>query len=583
MTPAQICLLIVIAIIVMASARMVWKYKANANWKRLVLLLFLQASSAVLLFFTLFPPDRSAPAQQLQILTANTPKNEIGTEQNLRVYALPEAPKTASAERIPDLATVLRQFPNIKQLQIVGDGLSARDHNAAQGISIQYQVQPITQGIIELAQPLPVVPGQQWFVSGRVAQDFAIVELLDPSDTVIDTVSTQKNGAFKLSDTARGVGNTLYHLRVRDAKKKIIELLAVPIMTVEPQKLNVLSISGGVNPELKYLKRWAVDANVNLQSSVSLGLGKQIQTAPLVLNEASLKELDLLILDERAWMALSASNQLAIRTAVQNGMGVLLRLTGPLSSSARSQWRTYGFNIQDANIVQSLRLPEPNQQKKLPELMRQSVKVSSPDAVPLLIDSRGQSIGLWRPLCLGRVGVWWLNDSYRLVLSGNENIYGAMWSELSTTLARAKQKSSLQLPSQLLWVNERAVFCGLAEGAMVKSPKGNSNPLLLVTNGANKNCAAYWPKYSGWHEVINSEQSQVFYVRDENSAIALHRRVVQQATMALVRTQNSTSSALTVSVPGVSWPYFLAWLFLTTILWWLERHRYGFKYQNLKH
>lgn len=577
MTHAQICLLIVVAIIVISSARMYWKHKANADWKRLVLLLILQASSVVFLYLTLFPPERSAPAQQLQILTANTTKNEMGSQQNLRVFALPEAPKIVNAERTPELATVLRQFPNIKQLHVAGDGLPARDQQAAQGLAIQYEVQPITQGIVELALPLPVVPGQQWFVSGRVAQDFAIVELLDPSDAVIDTVSTQKKGVFKLSDTARGVGNTLYYLRVRDAKKKIVELLDVPIITVEPQKLNVLSVSGGVNPELKYLKRWALDANVNLQSSVSMGLGKQIQTAPLALNEASLKGLDLLILDDRAWMALSASNQLAIRTAVQNGMGVLLRLTGPLSSAARTQWRTYGFNIQDANIVQALRLPEPNQQKKLPELMRQSVKVSSSDAVPLLLDSRGQSIGLWRAVGLGRVGVWWLNDSYRLVLSGNENIYGAIWSELSTTLARAKQTSSLQLPSQSLWVNERAVICGLTEGAMVKSPEGQSNPLLLVTNAANKNCAAYWPKLSGWHDVINAGQSQVFYVRDEKSAIALHRRAVQQATMTLTSAKKPSDRMILVAVPGVSWPYFLAWLFLTTLLWWLERIKFGLK------
>lgn len=574
MTYAQVCLLIVVAIIAISSARMVWKHKANADRKRLVLLFILQASSVVLLYFTLFPPERSAPAQQLQILTANPPKNKIGGEQNIRVVALPEAPKSAAAERTPDLATVLRQFPNIKQLHIVGDGLPARDQQAAQGISIQYQVQSISQGIVELAVPKLVAPGQQWFVSGRVAQDFAIVELLDPSDAVVDTVSTQKNGVFKLSDFARGTGNTLYHLRVRDAQKKSVELLALPIITQEPQKLNVLSISGGVNPELKYLKRWALDANVNLQSSISMGLGKQIQTAPLQLNEASLKELDLLIIDERAWMALYASNQLAIRVAVQNGMGVLLRLTGPLSRSARSQWRSYGFNIQEANSVQALHLPEPSEQKKLPELMRQSVKVSSPDAVPLLVDSRGQSLGLWRAVGLGRVGVWWLTDSYRLVLSGNENSYGALWSELTTTLARAKYKSTLQLPNQSLWVNERAVFCGLNARAAITNPAGNLNPLLLVTEGVNKNCAAYWPKHTGWHQVLNAEQKQMFYVREENSATALHRRAVQQATMALASTAKPSTSANRISVPGVSWPYFLAWLLLTTLLWWLERIRW---------
>lgn len=577
MNSTLIYMLILIAVIIISSIRMIWKYYANSNFYRLGLLLLLQASSAVLLYLILFPPARYAPAERMQIATANTTQKTIKNNDNVNIFALPEAPALSSAQRSPDLATVLRRFPNVKQLEILGDGLPARDLDAARGLTINYHPQPLAEGLIELALPSPTAPGQHWFVSGRVAQAFAIVELLDPSDTVVDSVTTDKGGAFRLADSARGVGNALYQLRVRDAEKKTIELVSVPISTIAPQKLNILSISGGVNPELKYLKRWALDADVDLQSSISLGLGKQIQSAPMNINEESLKDIDLLILDERIWMALSASNQIAIRNAVQNGLGVLLRLTGPLSSNARVQWRTYGFTILDANIVQALRLNEPNQQMKLPELMRQSVMVRSPDAVPLYEDNRGDALGLWRTIGLGRVGVWWLNDSYRLVLSGNENIYGAMWSDIVTTLARAKQKISTQMPSQAIWVNERAVFCGLTESAAITNPEGEMRPLLLVIQGINKNCAAYWPKHSGWHEINNAEQAQMFYVRDEKSAIALHRRAVQQATMALTRAKKPSDRMSSVAVPGVSWPYFLAWLFLTTLLWWLERIKFALK------
>jgi hypothetical protein len=555
---------------------MYWKYKSNTDLFRLGSLLILQAVSAVLLYLTLFPPDRFAPAQQLQILTANVAKNAMQANSSLRVLALPEAPAGLAADRVPDMATVLRRFPNVKELEVLGDGVPMRDWHVAQGISIRYQAIPIEKGLIELSMPLPVVPGQPWAVNGRVAQANAIVELVDPSGKAIDSFSAGKTGVFTLTDTARGVGNALYQLRVLDAKKKILESINIPVITVAPQKLNLLSISGGVNPELKYMKRWALDADINLQSSVSLGLGMQIQSAPLVLNADSLRNVDLVIVDERAWMAMSVSEQQAIRSAVQSGMGVLLRLTGPLNNTVRSQWRALGFSIQDANVVQTVRLSEPNQLKKLPDLLRQSVKVSAADAVPLYVDSLNEALGLWRAYGLGRVGVWWLNESYRLVLAGNDDVYGAMWSEISSVLARAKLKASVQMPNQHMWANERAVFCDLADGAVVSSPEGKSEPLLLETQSANKNCAAFWPKQAGWHALNNARQSHMFYVRDNTDGMALHRRVIQQANIALTSTYKSTLSVSKVAVPGDSWPYFLAWLLFTSLLWYLERSKFGF-------
>lgn len=220
MTLAQLCILIVVVVVLAGSVRMYWKYKPNTNFFHLGSLLILQAISAVLLYLILFPPDRYAPAQQLQILTANTTKKTVQANSSLRILALPEAPIGLAAERVPDLATVLRRFPNVKELEVLGDGLPMRDWHAAQGISIRYQAMPITQGLIEISTPLPVVPGQSWAVSGRVAQANAIVELVDPSGKAIDSFSTEKTGVFTLTDTARVIGNALYQLHVLDAKEK---------------------------------------------------------------------------------------------------------------------------------------------------------------------------------------------------------------------------------------------------------------------------------------------------------------------------------------------------------------------------
>lgn len=578
MSVSQICMSLLIVVVLLNSARLIVSLKAQARVLPLLFVLILQVASAALLYFTLFPPDRFAVAERLQILTANAKPAPLLSTAKVRVLALPEAAKLSSVERMPDLATVLRRFPGVTEIEVLGDGLPMRDWDAAQDVSVKYKSVPIKQGIVELGLPANTAPGERWLVTGRVAQTApTTVELLDPGKALVARMLVDAKGHFSLSDTARGPGQVLYQLRVLNAQKKILETLSFPVVSVAPQTLRILSVSGGANPELKYLKRWALDAGVNLQSSIALGMGMQIQSAPVSFNETSLRELDLLIIDERAWMALSEPSKQALRVAIAQGLGVLLRITGPLSAKARAEWRALGFSIAESETVQMLRLAEPNQQSNWPELNRQSIQVQSTDAVSLYADNQGQALGLWRAQQLGRVGVWWLNDSFRLVLAGHPDVYGAMWSQLITTLARAKQKPILPLPSVPMWVNERAVFCGLANNASIETAQGQQQKLLLVTQGENKNCAAYWPQQAGWYALKSAEQAQPFYVRAKTEALALRQRSTQQAMMALSANQPLSHKVSRVAVPGLHWPYFLAWLLLTVLLWWLERIRWAIK------
>lgn len=566
-------------VVLFNSIRLLVQARTQAKPLRLIAILVLQVGSAILLYVTLFPPERYAVAERLQILTANAKPVPLNSPANGRVLALPEAAVAISIERVPDLASALRRYPGITEIDVLGDGLPMRDWDAAHTVSIRYKALPIKQGIVELGLPEITAPGERWTVSGRLAHAAPVwVELLDPGHAVVARTLVDAQGHFALSDIARGQGNVLYQLRAVDAQKKNLETLSFPVITMAPQRLRILSISGGANPELKYLKRWAVDADVSLQSSIALGMGMQIQTAPVSFTASSLREVDLLLLDERAWMALSASSKQAVREALQQGLGVLLRITGPLSANARAEWRALGFTITESDAVQMLRLPEPNQQTNLPALTRQSIRVQAPDGVSLFNDNQGDTIGVWRAEQLGRVGVWWLNDSFNLVLSGHADVYGAMWSKISTTLARAKQKPRLSLPDNPMWVNERAVFCGLAQNARIETAQGQQLALLVERQGASKNCAAYWPELSGWHTLKSADQVQPFYVRPANDAPALHQRAIQQAMMALTASKPQQSlKDSRVAVPGLHWPYFLAWLLLTTLLWWLERIRWAIK------
>ena len=44
----------------------------------------------------------------------------------------------------------------------------------------------------------------------------------------------------------------------------------------------------------------------------------------------------------------------------------------------------------------------------------------------------------------GRIALWTLTDSYRLVLAGRDDLYGELWSDAIATLARAQARNELR-------------------------------------------------------------------------------------------------------------------------------------------
>ncbi|MGH8051050.1 MAG: hypothetical protein ACREPB_10365 [Arenimonas sp.] len=580
MTMNQVCMLLLALAVFFGATRYlvsVWRCPASQRPKlwRIYSIIALQLMCAVLLYFTLFPPATFTSAERLVILTADS--SNAYYELNGRVLALPEAPDSTNTERIPDLATALRRYPGVKDLQIVGMGLSTRDQEAARGFSIGFSPSPLPKALVELSLPDKVSSGARWAVRGRVNQiNDARIELLDPGNAVVAGTQVDPLGNFALGDVARAPGVTMYQLRILDAQKKILETVKLPLIVLQDQPLKVLSLSGGPNPELKYLRRWAVDAGVQLQSQVNLSVGVQLNNDAVAIDSASLRETDLLILDERAWSAMNRNNKQTVIDALRNGMGLLLRITGPLTANDRAELRALGFTVSDANIVQGVRLKTDDDKKNQPTLARRPLRVSSSDAVTLLQDDTNNPLALWRAEGRGRIGVIWLTDSYKLVLGDEASSHGQIWGNAASTLARTRNAALPYLRDTTARINEITVLCNISAKTYVQEPDSKTTCLLIDNIRAdNKNCAAFWPHKTGWHLAVSDSQQLPFYVRDSDEAPGLKANALREATLLLTARQASEKNTSRIPVPGLPWPWFSVWLLVTAALWLLERSKLG--------
>jgi hypothetical protein len=563
----EMVLALILALIVALSLLMLALSKTAGRMQQQVILALLGILSAACLYFTLLPPAVWVPAAERLIESAHA--DAVANKPKGVALALPEAAPSA-AQRIPDVATALRQQPGVQRLHVVGDGLPARDREAVRGIPLRFTASPVPAGLVEFWQTETITDGAPWQVLGRIhGHKNARLEWLDPAGVVQARLTLPASGTFAFKQMARVQGRVLYELRLRAANGTLLESFHVPVWVQAARTLRVQSVAGASNAELKVLRRWLLDSGQTLRSRIDLAPSFALENARVDLSPAGLQGTDVLLFDERAWQNLSAGQRQNIRAAVNTGLGVLLRITGPLANETRADFRQMGIQIEAAELPQAIKLE--NKAEAI-ELSRQPVKVDAAQSRVLLESAQDQALALSRPLGQGRVAVLWLTDSYRLALAGNMPQYGQAWSALFSDIARPYERSGPTFVNAQHWQSQRMVICNLDEGASVVFANTRT-AVLPEAIGPIPGCAGFWPQSPGWHALQSGSHRLWFYVHESTQGQALQRQQTRLATQALVASQVAATKAVTEPMPGSPWPWFFGWLVLSSLLWWLERRR----------
>ena len=513
--------LVIVATVVLGVVRLVlWHRQAEtpgSRW-RVAVLMGLQVVAGLLLWLTLNPPASVIRTGTLVVATAGSPAT-IPTAPGDILVALPEAGPVTEATRVPDLATALRRYPTPARIRILGQGLTPRDQSPLP-VTVEFTAPPLPRGLTDLALPEPTAPGATFVVGGQVGtMAVGTIELVDPADVVIDRARIAPGERFALMAAARAPGLALFDLRLRDPAGAVVERVAIPVETVAQTPPRVLVLAGAPTAETKYLKRWAEDSGIELTLDIDVGGGIQLGDAPVPLNASTLNEMDLVVLDDRRWESLGAGQRAALTTAVNNGMGLLLRPTGPLSASTRRDWAGLGLSLSGGDDAVPLRLDPPAEDatpdaepsaapaddaEALPELARRDLTVEGSGAVTLLRDADGVALASWRGRGRGRVGVWTVTDSYALVLTGRPDRYGEMWSALFSEIGRAGDHSRAEVQG-LARAGERVALCRLAGQANVLGQDGRAHAMRIDPAAGDRACAAFWPEQPGWHVIRDGE------------------------------------------------------------------------------
>ncbi|HEL5402176.1 TPA: hypothetical protein UOJ25_002297 [Stenotrophomonas maltophilia] len=602
MSTSGLSLWIALALAVVVAIASVRQLRGNTTQRgRRWIVIGLQVIAAALLYFCLVPPRHPQPASGLVVLAADASRASPLPASDTPPLLLPEAGDVPGGQRVPDLASALRQHP-ASTLTLVGAGLVARDRDAVLPRDVRWQPAAPPRGWVALQPPTDAAPGARFEVQAQargVAR--AKAELLDPADSVVDRAEVAEDGHVQLSGIARAEGRSVFQLRLLDAEGHVVDSTPVPQQTLPAAPLRLLVRASAPGPELKYLRRWAADAGIRVQVQADTGAGLSVGDGALPLDAASLARSDLLLLDERSLAALSAGQLVAVRQALREGLGVLVRSAGAPSASARQRLHDLGLPAQGDGSSHALELRGDGESAilaarrgplaagtlptgygeeadrsshgaALPTL--EALALQAPGSNALLHDRTGKAVGGWRAAGQGRIGLLPITDSWRWVLAGRDDRHGELWSGVVATLARAQGSGdALWSPQPLTWAGERQALCGVQAPLQVFNARGEGTPLIVDGATSALRCAGWWPREAGWQRLQHGDATVWRYAFDPKDAPALHRQALIDATTRALAASTPDSTLAMQPVPGSRWPWWLAFVICASLLWWLERRR----------
>ncbi len=565
----------------------------------------LSLASGALLYLTLFPPLLPIGGETLMVAAAGTPA-DTRPAPGERLVALPEAPAIAGAERVPDLATALRRHGQVQRIRILGRGLTARDLDGDAGLPASFAPPAPLRGLIRLDPPADTPAGSVFALSGEAAGlAGGSAELLDPAGQRVDRRSIGADGRFTLGGTARAEGLATFTLQLRGSDKATVSDTPVPLRTLAPPAPLRAALIGAPSPDAKYLRRWAQDAGIDLASRLDAGGGVDLGEGEVRLDAASLRDVDVVIIDDVALAALGGGARATLAQAIAGGLGVVIRMTGPATGGMREGWRSLGLSVEggadsvpatlpplaaDAEALAFRRGPGSADvpdglntlDDPMPELTRWDIRTGA-DFVPVVRDADGGLIAGWQRRGQGRVALWALQDSFALVLAGQGDRYEQWWSQTLGAAARAQVVFRPDVPA-LVEAGERIAVCGIAPDARAEGPDGSTLALAIDPLAGARECAAFRPATAGIYAIVQpmrgpsgaGDEAQgarfAFLVLPEGSLGPIRAREMAEETTLWAARQSAPATDRTAPQRrGAGWPWLLGWLAISAGLWLSER------------
>ncbi|QDW24012.1 hypothetical protein FFJ24_003895 [Pedobacter sp. KBS0701] len=527
---------------------------------------------------------------EIILLTDGTNPDSVAKLKEKK-YALPSVDlKNEKAIILSDLSYFLKSKPNIRKLNIYGYGLSKVELENLKDYQVNFHPSISPNGIVVATWPAKLKTSEVLNVQGTYqnTSNQAVKLVLKGLGKAVDstTVEAESSKSFSLKTHPKQLGKAVYEI-IALQKNDTLAKEPLPVQVGDQTPMKVLILASFPDFEYKFLKNWLYENQYPLAFRSQISKNKYasdfLNLDSVNLNQIStsaLKKFDILIIDEEELAALSSGERSSINIAINNGMGLLIRVTDSKALTTLSG-KSNRFEIPPLKGKKLNLMLAEDHFKFSPLQIEQGLFLkTNQNEQPVIADVSGKTLVTSTINGYGKILVSALSSTYNWILSGEKTDYAAYWSKLLASAARKRNDiQSVNIIPQFPVVNQKTrIITDLSAAGKL--------PILKVDDvqlSPRQNMelpfqwdALYWPQKSGWTNLQVNQTIEPIYIYRKNDWQALKYQQTLNDTHQFIQNlsqiDTKTQLADIVLTEEVSiWWFFAAFLFAAAFLWYEAR------------
>lgn len=388
---------------------------------------------------------------------------------------------------------------------VVGEGLSTAQLDQLPAHNFRYLAAAQPEGIIQVHIPDKIIVDQPQQISGVLkCTEKKLLQFVGPDDIEDSVTLAAGQNSFSLNFTPRQAGLMVYQLQLDGYAEP------VPVEVIAEKKLKILFLQKYPTAESRTLKNFLAEKNHSIVLRNQISKGKysyEFANAPVAkissLSKTVLDQFDLLIADEPTLSELSSFERTVFSTAVQDGLGIHVLLTG---YSKNLNWLLpIPRKIKTDTINLSL--------SKTYTLPRFEFEWSEADGLNSVLTTSSGYLSGYFFQGRGKISVMVLPETYPIRVQGNEKDYASLWTNLISRTARAAIADRIEINNRFpYYPNEPILFNVSSSGK--PSARSQGSPVSLAEDVLIDNvlCGKTWASKPGWNSITTQEDTLHYFV-----------------------------------------------------------------------
>lgn len=471
------------------------------------------------------------------------------------------------------------QLDSINEAYILGDGVSTYDFWQLEHIKTTYLKSDTIKGIVRWKYDQEIHLGDALVFHGLYSKPSIGNRLVleDNGGNGVDsiTIGSSKDLRFRLDAVTKVAGQFLYKLIEKDSAQSLISEHPIPIVVEPRDTLRVLILNTFPTFETKYLKNFLAQNGHQILVRSQLTKGKykfesfnRPQSTIYELTTSKLANFDLVILDAASYAGLSNSSRWVVNKQIENeGMGVFIQPDASLVANEKP----FGFRLKRNELKQTQLSPW----GKVP-IPVFNASFSSDILLQPILESQGIIWSAYTQRGAGRMSTSMFQDTYQLVLDGNDAVYQHIWSEILSAVSQRKISLVRLLPgSDKAYINEPFSF---QISTVIPNPSLSSDLGNRIGLQQNIDIRDQWkgtthPKKIGWNhfQIKDGETALPFYVFDTNDWRQSKSYRAKQENIRAFKGSSIATTSMEETVLVPRWWFFILFALSIGFLWLVPR------------